>query len=131
MSSSPPNLLPDNYFSEAVKKGRIETILGRYRAPNRIIGETKKVVKKIYKEATNKSNPIKKRAGNVLLESTFGAMSVGFAVLDTGAELLQQNKIVRQTPMLANMMEAHHNRAKVRRKAAVSNAKIFFKLRLL
>ena len=127
MSSTPPNLLPSDYFSAAVRKPGIQSVLGRYRTPNPIIRETKKVLKSMYKEATNKSNPIKKRAGNVLVEGTVGAVSVGFAFLDTGAELLKQQSIVRKTPMLANMMEEQHKRAKARREAGVSNAKIFFK----
>jgi hypothetical protein len=127
MSLSPPNFLPDNYFSHAVRKGKTSPMFGIYRASNRIISETKKVMKNIIKEAANTSNPIKKRAGNVLLESTFGAMSVGFACLDTGAELLQQHKLVQKTPMLANMMQEHHNRAKERRRRAAANAKTFFK----
>ena len=127
MTSTPPNLLPGNYFSAAVKKGKIESILGRYRTPNPIIRETGKALKSMYKEATNKSNPIKKRAGNVLIEGTFGAVSVGFAFLDTGAELIKQQNIVRKAPMLANMIEERHKRAKARREAAVTNAKVFFK----
>ena len=59
MTSTPPNLLPGNYFSAAVKKGKIESILGRYRTPNPIIRETGKALKSMYKEATT-TNPIKK-----------------------------------------------------------------------
>ena len=54
-------------------------------------------------------------------------MSVGFAFLDTGAELIKQQNIVRKAPILANIMEERHKRAKARREVAVTNAKLFFK----
>lgn len=137
LSLDVPNLLPDDYFRDAVRKdkGRLNIGIGtlvpphlRFRTPNRVVNEMKTTAKAMFREATG-SGSVKKRAGNTLVEGTIGAMSIGFAALDAGAETFlqrQRNSALQQTPLL-DMMEAHHRRSIQRRREATEQAKELFK----
>eukprot|EP00945_MAST-04E_sp_MAST-4E-sp1_P008573 g8573.t1 len=128
MSSSPPNLLPGDYFKEAIHSGgNITELLQWFRTPSKMIMQT---AGNIFLEASSDfANELKKPSGErnigksaakVALAGTVGAVGLGVAV---GANIV--SNLAKETPMFG-MLKRGKERRKRRAKAAQNFMKSFF-----